>query len=125
MADSRKNEYEAGASDERPWGRWTVLSSRDGYVVKEIEVKPGEVLSLQSHEHRAEHWIVVEGIAEVTINENVFERRANETAFIPIGARHRIANPGDTPMRFVEVQTGEILSEDDIKRYEDRYGRTS
>ncbi|MEO1247351.1 MAG: phosphomannose isomerase type II C-terminal cupin domain [Pseudomonadota bacterium] len=125
MAETRINEYATGASDDRPWGRWTVLSSGDGYVVKEIAVKPGEILSLQSHEHRAEHWIVLDGVAQVTIDDEVIERRANETAFIPVGARHRIANIGDTLMRFVEVQTGEVLSEDDIRRYEDRYGRSA
>ena len=124
MARSRINDYATGASDERPWGRWTVLFSGEGYVVKEIEVKPGEVLSLQSHDHRAEHWVVVEGVAEVTIDDAVIKRQANETAFIPTGARHRIANVGNTAMRFIEVQTGEVLSEDDIHRFEDRYGRS-
>ena len=124
MANSRINEYATGASDTRPQGRWTVLFSGNGYVVKEIEVNPGEVLSLQSHDHRAEHWVVVEGVAEVTIDDTVVQRRANETAFIPVGARHRIANAGDTAMRFIEVQTGDVLSEDDIHRFEDRYGRS-
>lgn len=118
------NEYEAGAADERPWGRWVVLATGSGYTVKEIEVNPGEVLSLQSHDHRAEHWVIVEGIAEVTIGDSVTRMTVNEAAFIPVGAKHRIANVGDGPMRFVELQTGELLSEDDIHRYEDRYGRT-
>ena len=121
---TRINEYEAGASDERPWGRWTVLATGDGYVVKEIVVHPGEVLSLQSHEHRSEHWIVLAGVAEATVGDDVLRREANETVFIEAGARHRIANVGSTPMRFVEVQTGDVLSEDDIQRYEDRYGRS-
>ncbi len=121
---TRINEYEAGASDERPWGTWTVLATGDGYAVKEIVVKPGEVLSLQSHEHRSEHWIVIAGTAEATVGEEVVRRGQNESVFIPAGTRHRIANVGDVPMRFVEVQTGDLLSEDDIQRYEDRYGRT-
>lgn len=125
MTKTRVNEYETGASDERPWGRWTVLYSGEGYVVKEIEVNPGEVLSLQSHDHRSEHWVVIEGVAQVWIDDQIIERRENESAFIPVGARHRIANIGETQMRFVEVQTGEVLSEDDIHRYEDRYGRTA
>jgi len=125
VASPPVNEYEAGVSDDRPWGRWTVLFSGGGFVVKEIEVKPGAALSLQSHEHRAEHWIVLEGVAEVTVGDEVFERRADETVFIPVGARHRIANIGASLLRFVEVQTGNILSEADIRRYEDRYGRSS
>ena len=124
MPVERINEYEAGASDERPWGKWTVLATGDGYAVKEIVVSPGEILSLQSHEHRSEHWVVLAGVAEVTVGENVVRREANETAFIPAGARHRISNVGDTPMRFIEVQTGDVLSEDDIERYDDLYGRT-
>lgn len=123
MSSSRVNEYEVGASDSRPWGTWRVLASRDGYIVKEIVVNPGEILSLQSHEHRSEHWIVVDGVAEITIDEDVFVKGKNETAFIPAKSKHRIANRTDDPMVFVEVQAGEILSEDDIKRYEDRYGR--
>lgn len=124
MTPAPVNDYQAGASDKRPWGRWEVLASRDGYVVKEIVVEPGEILSLQSHQHRDEHWIVLAGIAEVTINDDVFERRANQTAFIPAQAKHRIANKGKEPMVFIEVQTGEVLSETDITRYQDRYGRS-
>ena len=124
METERVNEYETGASDERPWGKWTVLAAGDGYVVKEIEVKPGEILSLQSHDHRAEHWIITEGEAEVTLGDEVLVRRANETVFIPVGTRHRITNSGTSRMRFIEVQTGDVLSEDDIQRYEDRYGRS-
>lgn len=117
------NQYEAGTSDDRPWGRWTVIAIGTGYTIKEIEVHPGEVLSLQSHEHRSEHWIVVAGVAEVTVGDMVATKRVNDTAFIPVGTRHRIANVGDTPLRFIEVLTGERLDEDDIIRYEDRYGR--
>ena len=124
MEIERVNEYETGASDERPWGKWTVLATGDGYVVKEIEVKPGEILSLQSHDYRAEHWIITEGEAEVTLGDDVLVRRANETVFIPVGTRHRITNSGTSRMRFIEVQTGDVLSEDDIQRYEDRYGRS-
>ena len=124
MSTTRVNEYRAGESDERPWGRWTVLATGDGYAVKEIVVNPGEVLSLQSHEHRSEHWIVLAGVAEVTVGSSVLEREANGTVFIPAGSRHRIANVGASEMRFIEVQTGDVLRESDIRRYEDRYGRT-
>jgi mannose-1-phosphate guanylyltransferase/mannose-6-phosphate isomerase len=117
------NHYEPGASDDRPWGSWLVLACGDGYILKEIVVKPGEVLSLQSHTYRSEHWVIIEGIAEVTLGEDVTTKNVNDTVFIPAGTRHRIANPGDVPMRFVELQTGPVLSEDDIERYDDRYGR--
>ena len=124
MPTARINEYEPGESDERPWGKWIVLATGEGFAVKEIVVNPGEVLSLQSHEHRSEHWIVLAGVAEMTLGEETLRREVNETAFIPAGTKHRIANVGPTPMRFVEVQTGDILSEDDIERYDDRYGRS-
>lgn len=123
MSASSINEYVEGDSDERPWGRWTVLATGDGYAVKEIVVNPGEILSLQSHEYRSEHWIVIEGSAEVTVGDTVSRRECNETVFIPRQTKHRIANVGASSMRFVEVQTGDKLAEDDIKRYEDRYGR--
>ncbi|MEM7502419.1 MAG: phosphomannose isomerase type II C-terminal cupin domain [Pseudomonadota bacterium] len=115
--------YVVGESDQRPWGSWAVLAVGEGYAVKEITVKPGEILSLQSHRHRAEHWTIIEGLAEVTIDDDVLRLQADGTAFIPIGAKHRIANPGDTLMRFVEIQTGSHLDESDIERYDDRYGR--
>ena len=119
----KRVDYRPGESDDRPWGRWTVLATGDGYAVKEIEVNPGEVLSLQSHDHRAEHWVILAGIARVTVGDTETICEANETAYIPVGAKHRIANVGDVPMRFIEVQTGELLAEDDIHRYDDRYGR--
>lgn len=119
------NEYEVGASDERPWGRWTVLAAGEGFVVKEIVVNPGEILSLQSHRHRSEHWVIIAGTAAVTLGDEEFRREVNESVHIPAGVRHRIANPGSELMRFVEIQTGAILSEDDIERFEDRYGRDS
>ena len=118
-----KETYSTGQSDSRPWGRWEVLACRDGYVVKEIMVKPGQVLSLQSHEHRAEHWIIIAGRAEVTLGEETVQRGIDETVFIRIGMKHRIKNSGDIDLRFVEIQTGSVLSEEDIKRYEDQYGR--
>lgn len=115
--------YSVGDEDERPWGRWEVLACGEGYVVKELTVNPGEILSLQSHEHRAEHWVIIEGQAEVTLGETTSRKTKDETLFIPIGAKHRIANTGKAPLRFVEIQTGAILSESDFVRYEDNYGR--
>lgn len=115
--------YTVGESDQRPWGSWAVLALGEGYAVKEITVNPGEILSLQSHRHRAEHWTIIEGCADVTIDDDVIRLDVDGTAFIPIGAKHRIANPGDGVMRFIEIQTGSQLDESDIERYDDRYGR--
>ncbi len=119
----RTNDYATGAADDRPWGRWVVLATGDGFAIKEITVEPGEVLSLQSHEHRAEHWIILAGEGEVTVDETVAVHGPGDTTFIPAGARHRVASTGDTPLRLIEVQTGDYLSEGDIRRYDDRYGR--
>ena len=93
------------------------------FQVKRIMVKPGGVLSLQSHRHRSEHWIVVAGTAEVTIGDEVKLVTENQGVYIPLGARHRMANPGKVPMYLIEVQTGAYLGEDDIVRYEDIYNR--
>ena len=120
-----QNDYQIGASSNRPWGRWAVLAAGDGFVVKEISVNPGHILSLQSHQHRAEHWVILNGEAEVTLDGRTFPRGADETVFIPVMAKHRIANIGETMLTFIEVQTGLILSEEDIERFDDRYGRTS
>jgi mannose-1-phosphate guanylyltransferase/mannose-6-phosphate isomerase len=86
-------------------------------------VKPGATLSLQLHHHRAEHWVVVTGTAKVTRGDEVFTLSENESTYIPIGARHRIENPGKIPLHIIEVQSGTYLGEDDIVRFEDRYGR--
>ncbi|MFN4196277.1 MAG: cupin domain-containing protein, partial [Thermosynechococcus sp.] len=91
--------------------------------VKRITVKPGASLSLQQHHHRAEHWIVVSGTAEVTCNGKTFLLTENESTYIPVGAVHRLANPGKIPLEIIEVQSGAYLGEDDIVRFEDSYGR--
>ncbi len=109
----------------RPWGSFEGIDKGDRYQVKQIVVKPGERLSLQMHHHRAEHWVVVEGAALVTRNEETFTLNENESVFIPRGAKHRLENAGDTPLRLIEVQSGEYLGEDDIVRFEDAYGRAS
>lgn len=116
--------YRRGDSDERPWGRWEVLETGDGYAVKRITVKPGAILSLQLHHHREEHWVVVEGRARVTRGEEVLELGRSGSVFLPLGTPHRIENPGATPLVFVEVQVGDRLDENDIVRLEDRYGRS-
>ena len=107
----------------RPWGWYETLCLGDRFQVKRIMVKPDGVLSLQSHRHRSEHWIVVAGTAEVTVGEEVKLVTENQSVYIPLGAKHRMANPGKVPMYLIEVQTGAYLGEDDIERYEDDYGR--
>ena len=107
----------------RPWGWYETLCLGGRFQVKRIMVKPSGLLSLQSHIHRAEHWIVVEGTARVTIGEDVRLLTENQSIYVPLGARHRLENPGKVPMYLVEVQTGAYLGEDDIVRYDDVYRR--
>ena len=108
----------------RPWGWYETLCIGTRFQVKRIMVKPGGVLSLQSHMHRSEHWIVVAGTAEVTIADEVKLVTENQSVYIPLGAKHRMANPGRVPMYLIEVQTGAYVGEDDIVRYEDIYNRS-
>lgn len=107
----------------RPWGSYTVLESGPGYKIKRIEVLPGARLSLQLHHHRSEHWIVVEGLARVTRNDDIYDVKTHESTYIPKGARHRIQNPRESPLTIIEVQNGHYLGEDDIVRFQDDYGR--
>lgn len=107
----------------RPWGNYDSIDSGDGFQVKRLIVKPGAILSLQMHHRRAEHWVVVRGTARITLNEDVFDLGVNEYTHIPIGATHRIENPGTEPLHIIEVQCGDYLGEDDIVRFEDNYGR--
>ena len=109
--------------DHRPWGWFESLVVGERFQVKRIHVKPGAALSLQSHFHRSEHWIVVEGTAKVTVGEDVRLLSENQSVYIPLGAVHRMENPGKVPMVLIEVQTGSYLGEDDILRYEDVYAR--
>jgi mannose-1-phosphate guanylyltransferase/mannose-6-phosphate isomerase len=109
--------------DHRPWGWYESLISGSRFQVKRIVVKPGAALSLQSHHHRAEHWIVVEGTARVTIDGDISLVTENQSVYIPVGAVHRLKNPGKMPLTLIEVQTGSYLGEDDIIRYEDLYAR--
>ena len=107
----------------RPWGSFDSVDSGGRFQVKRLTVKPGAQLSLQMHHHRAEHWIVVSGTARITCDERVFLLSENESTFIPVGAKHRIENPGKVPLHVIEVQSGSYLGEDDIVRFEDNYGR--
>ena len=109
--------------DHRPWGWFESLVTGERFQVKRIVVHPGAALSLQSHHHRAEHWIVVQGTARVTIGEEVMLVTENQSVYVPLGAVHRMENPGKLPMVLIEVQTGAYLGEDDIIRYEDVYAR--
>ena len=107
----------------RPWGTYENIAHGTNFQVKHIIVKAGRSLSLQMHHHRAEHWIVVSGTARITRNDEVFLLSENQSTYIPIGTRHRIENPGMVPLHNVEVQSGSYLGEDDIVRFDDRYGR--
>lgn len=107
----------------RPWGSYDSVHVGEGVKVKHIKVQPGRRLSLQSHRRRAEHWIVVRGVARVTREDETFLVRENQSTFIPKGARHRLENPEETALELVEVQTGDYLGEDDIVRFDDDYGR--
>jgi mannose-1-phosphate guanylyltransferase/mannose-6-phosphate isomerase len=107
----------------RPWGSYHSVDNGIRHQVKHITVKPGAQLSLQMHHHRAEHWIVVSGTAQVTCNDKVFLLTENQSTYLPIASVHRLANPGKIPLEVIEVQTGSYLGEDDIKRLEDVYGR--
>jgi mannose-1-phosphate guanylyltransferase / mannose-6-phosphate isomerase len=107
----------------RPWGTYTVLEEGKGFKIKRIEVKPQASLSLQMHHHRSEHWIVVSGTARVTNGQDTFLVRKNESTYIPAGNQHRLENPGVMDLVMIEVQSGDYLGEDDIVRFDDKYGR--
>jgi mannose-1-phosphate guanylyltransferase/mannose-6-phosphate isomerase len=107
----------------RPWGSYDSVENGERFQVKRLKVKPGATLSLQMHHHRAEHWIVVSGTARITRGEEVFLLEENQSTYIPIGVKHRIENPGMIPLHIIEVQSGSYLGEDDIVRFDDRYGR--
>ncbi|QRP63375.1 mannose-1-phosphate guanylyltransferase/mannose-6-phosphate isomerase [Rhodanobacter sp. FDAARGOS 1247] len=107
----------------RPWGNYDSLEEGERFQVKRIQVKPGASLSLQKHHHRAEHWIVVSGTAEVTCDDKVFLLGENQSTYIPLGSKHRLRNPGKVVLELIEVQSGSYLGEDDIVRFDDVYGR--
>jgi len=111
--------------DERPWGNFTVLDEGAGYKVKRIEVLPGKRLSYQKHAQRAEHWFIVQGKAKVTLDGKEIMLNPGEYVDIPVGAAHRIENPGEVKVIFIEVQRGDYLGEDDIVRLQDDFGRTA
>lgn len=119
----RRTEHRHHQRMHRPWGDFESIDTGERYQVKRLTVKPGESLSLQMHHHRAEHWIVVSGTARVTNGDEVFLLTENQSTYIPLGARHRLENPGSLPLEIIEVQSGSYLGEDDIVRFDDIYNR--
>jgi mannose-1-phosphate guanylyltransferase/mannose-6-phosphate isomerase len=124
LDDANRSEHVSHTRVYRPWGWYESVDAGERFQVKRIMVKPGAALSLQMHHHRAEHWIIVAGTARVTCNEEVKLLAENESTYIPIGARHRLENPGKLPLHLIEVQSGGYLGEDDIVRFEDLYKRS-
>ncbi|WAC26132.1 mannose-1-phosphate guanylyltransferase/mannose-6-phosphate isomerase [Ancylobacter sp. SL191] len=124
LKSDRHNAASEHLKAHRPWGTYQTICRGERFHVKKIVVEPGGRLSLQKHYHRAEHWIVVKGTAEVTLDGRVFEVRENESTYLPLGGVHRLANPGKIPLELIEVQTGSYLGEDDIVRLEDVYNRS-
>ena len=115
--------YHVGEKGTRPWGEWQVLDLQSHVVVKKLLVYPGERLSLQRHQHRTERWIVTEGVATVQCDKNIIHLNVGESIMIPCGSMHRLSNRGTAPVALIEVQIGNYLSEDDIERFNDDYGR--
>ncbi len=109
----------------RPWGTYTTLQEGPRFKIKRIEVKPGASLSLQMHHHRSEHWVVVSGTARVTVADQEVLLAPNESTYVPVGSKHRLENPGRLPLTLIEVQCGDYVGEDDIVRFDDKYGRTA
>ena len=109
--------------EDRPWGWYDVIDQGNRYKVKSIEVNSNASLSLQKHLHRAEHWVVVEGTAQIEVDGKITIIKENESTYIPLGSKHRLSNPGKIPLRIIEVQSGSYLEEDDIERFDDDYGR--
>jgi mannose-1-phosphate guanylyltransferase len=124
LKKNKRPEFEFHREVFRPWGSYDSIDEGGRFKVKRITVKPGEKLSVQMHHHRAEHWVVVSGTANVTVNDDTTMLTENESIYIPIGAVHALENPGKIPLELIEVQSGAYLGEDDIVRFSDRYGRS-
>ncbi|HJP11925.1 MAG TPA: mannose-1-phosphate guanylyltransferase/mannose-6-phosphate isomerase, partial [Arenicellales bacterium] len=125
LKDNQRYQSEHHRKVYRPWGSYDTVEVGEGFQVKRITVSPAARLSLQLHEHRAEHWIVVSGVARVTRDDEVFTLHPQQSTFIPAHTRHRLENPGEVPLEVIEVQTGSYLGEDDIVRFEDDFNRES
>ncbi|MBI5468570.1 MAG: cupin domain-containing protein, partial [Deltaproteobacteria bacterium] len=116
-------EHEFHRTVDRPWGSYTLLEHGEGYKIKKITVAPGKRLSLQTHRHRSEHWVVISGTARVQRGEEVVDVVMNQSTYIPRGVKHRLENRGKTPLEIIEVQNGEYVEEDDIVRFDDDFKR--
>lgn len=125
LQQQKREEHTLHRKVHRPWGWYDSIDEGGRFKVKRIQVKPGASLSLQKHHHRAEHWVVVSGTAEITNGSKVLLLTENQSTYIPLGEVHRLANPGTIPLEIIEVQSGSYLGEDDIVRFEDTYGRTN
>jgi mannose-1-phosphate guanylyltransferase/mannose-6-phosphate isomerase len=123
LQQQKREEHTLHRKVHRPWGWYDSIDEGERFKVKRIQVKPGASLSLQMHHHRAEHWVVVSGTAEITCGEKKLQLTENQSTYIPLGEVHRLANPGTIPLEIIEVQSGSYLGEDDIIRFEDTYGR--
>ncbi len=123
LGRAQRDEHTSHRKVHRPWGWYDSIDEGEGFKVKRIMVKPGASLSLQKHQHRAEHWVVVKGTAEIVCGETIIVLRENQSTYIPLGEVHRLTNPENTPLEIIEVQSGNYLGEDDIERIEDKYGR--
>ncbi len=115
--------YNVGDKDTRPWGTWEVVDVGEKHIVKKLTLLPGQSVSLQLHHHRNEHWVIVHGIATVTLGDKLLSIPENENVYIPVETKHRIANDTNETLVFIEIQTGAVLDENDIVRFEDKYGR--
>jgi mannose-1-phosphate guanylyltransferase/mannose-6-phosphate isomerase len=125
LQQTKREEHSLHRKVHRPWGWYDSIDEAERFKVKRIQVKPGASLSLQKHHHRAEHWIVVKGTAEITNGDKVILLTENQSTYIPLGEIHRLKNPGSIPLEIIEVQSGSYLGEDDIVRFDDTYGRTT
>jgi mannose-1-phosphate guanylyltransferase/mannose-6-phosphate isomerase len=124
LQKTKREEHTLHRKVHRPWGWYDSIDEGGRFKVKRIQVKPGASLSLQKHHHRAEHWVVVTGTAEITCGDKKLLLTENQSTYIPLGEVHRLANPGTIPLAIIEVQSGSYLGEDDIVRFEDHYGRS-
>ena len=123
LLEENRNEGKTHRKVFRPWGNYTSIEEGSRWQVKRIEVKPNASLSLQMHHHRSEHWVVVKGTAKVEVNDESSLLGENQSVYIPLGSKHRLTNPGRITLELIEVQSGAYLSEDDIVRFDDIYGR--
>ena len=123
LTAAQRDEQNLHRKVHRPWGWYDSIDMGERFQVKRIMVKPGASLSLQMHHHRAEHWIVVQGTAEIVNGDKTLLLTENQSTYIPLGQVHRLSNPGKVPLEIIEVQSGSYLGEDDIVRYQDTYGR--